>query len=776
MINKLSISKLIRIIAVFMAVILSLTAVSCGKKEPEQTSDASQTAVSSPEPSAPSVSEPDESQPAQTAADPYASGSEKDVRIAAGSISGKASPLFSGDEISGKVMRLTQEPLLRTDSTGAPDWENSIAEFEFVKNDSASSSGSTVCRVTLKDSVGFSDASSVTADDIIFTYYVAADSSYHGPYRDAVKCIRGLNEYRVNNTGAGDKEVTDELVRSSLDTDPDVLQAISREVVRPLFETEKIWCEQNWQSYADRGFGRSAEELFINLYIKVISVDYDPSGKDFDRIVEDAVKLYGGDYKTLGVYYRGDASFFEKEAIAVARTTLEDKIYGPAEGHQVDRIEGLTRIDDRTVEFTFDTDKAAVIRAAFSLPVQSRRHSGGEYNYNVNLFGVTRDDVENIHIGSYDAFGAGRYVVSGYEDIDKTDKETSVSLKRNERYYQSPQSSPEKLTLVSGSGLEALKDRNADAAVITYEEASDKAAYDAAVSEPGIRKASFGTGYCTYVGINASKVRVGNDTDSEASRALRAALLTALSANRQYFIDYYDLNDFACVRDSLSSAGSWLDIPVVPAFERAEDGSSLYSDDMEFDEWQQAATEAVKELLKKAGYKYSQASGKFTSAPEGAQMSYTLVLDPTVAFNQAAWAMAKQATGILETMGLKFEFERPGDLSGFIDLIDGSHQLWISSVQLSEFADADFYSSSANGVLFGHRDSRLEKLCGALRTETVPKDAAAIFAEITKSFSDDALLLPLYEKQDVAVARTDRNFSFTRWSEMADIPGLKGQG
>ncbi len=246
------------------------------------------------------------------------------VVISTGAFAGSRTPLFADTVGDLRIEDLTQVKLLGHTSSGAPDYEGSIATFRMSQNEAENT---TTVTVRVKDGIVFADSADLTVDDIIFTYYVIADSSYNGYYRPSVSILKGLSGYRVNNTGADSVRITDEMVAQALSEDADVMLAVSDNIIRPVLEKERQWCEDNWSSYADRGYGSSAADFFISLYILPMMVDYDASGKDFDRIVEEAVEIYGADYRSLGMYYRGSSSYFEDEALVLSRKKLEEKYY-----------------------------------------------------------------------------------------------------------------------------------------------------------------------------------------------------------------------------------------------------------------------------------------------------------------------------------------------------------------------------------------------------------------------------------------------------------------
>ena len=416
-----------RITAFLLSLVLCLCCISCNRVPDVETVPVSST----DEADVTTEAETDESTPADAL---------RYSVISTGEFEGENAPLFAKTDGDRYIETLTQVKLLDYNSDGSPDWDNGIATIKVLSNEQE---GTTTCTIALKDGVLFSDGSKMTVDDLIFTYYVAGDISYDGPYRDAVSILHGLSSYRVNNTGADMVTVTDEMVNASFTEDADVMLAISDQIVRPVLAGEKEWCEENWSSYSDRGYGKSPSDFFVSLYILPMDVNYDSSGKDFDRVIEDAVNLYGADYKSLGMYYRGNSTYFDNDARRIARRTLESKLYGQYGGEEIFSISGIERVDDRTLKLTFDSLIASEVEAALNLPVLSLNHCGNKgYNYEEEYFGVNRGDVSFVRTRSEDAFGAGRYILKTSENTQM------IKLIRNERYYALDKEIPKDIKLV----------------------------------------------------------------------------------------------------------------------------------------------------------------------------------------------------------------------------------------------------------------------------------------------------------------------------------------
>lgn len=74
----------------------------------------------------------------------------------------------------------------------------------------------TTYTIRLRDGVTFSDGTPMTADDLIFTYYVLCDPSYDGGYVVDEQQILGMEAYRKNNSAAPGVTVSSEEISALL--------------------------------------------------------------------------------------------------------------------------------------------------------------------------------------------------------------------------------------------------------------------------------------------------------------------------------------------------------------------------------------------------------------------------------------------------------------------------------------------------------------------------------------------------------------------------------
>ena len=131
-----------------------------------------------------------------------------------------------------------------------------------------------------------------------------------------------------------------------------------------------------------------------------------------------------------------------------------------------------------------------------------------------------------------------------------------------------------------------------------------------------------------YIGINASTVNIYDEWGSDASKNLRRALATILTVYRDVAIDSYYGETAAVINYPISST-SWAapqptDEGYQVAFAVDVNGNPIYTAEMTADERYAAAEQAAMGFFEAAGYTVE--DGKVTVAPDGAQMSFEIIV------------------------------------------------------------------------------------------------------------------------------------------------------
>ena len=107
------------------------------------------------------------------------------VYLSYSDMAGDFCPFWAKTDGDRLVVSLTQLGLISKDNRPAP------AEIRKLNNED----GSTSIIISLRSGLVCSDGFPLTADDLIFTYYVLLDQDYDGPYQIRTLPIRGLSAY-----------------------------------------------------------------------------------------------------------------------------------------------------------------------------------------------------------------------------------------------------------------------------------------------------------------------------------------------------------------------------------------------------------------------------------------------------------------------------------------------------------------------------------------------------------------------------------------------------
>ena len=284
----------------------------------------------------------------------------------------------------------------------------------------------TVYNFKLREDVTFSDGEPLTADDLIFTYYVLSDTDYDGNATFYSTNIKGMKNYRLNSTAAD--SITDEDVANTLADMPDEVAArVKDELMVPLLTSEYEWAQTAWEDYADDYGVANGDEFFAMLYAK--DENYSVDGKDQDTIINEIADQYGKDYLALAAAY-GDEAFFDEDAATIASEYLVEQKTAAGEGEEVANIEGIKKLGDYEVEVTTDGFEATTIYQ-LGVIVEPMHYYGDAslYDYDNNQFGFTRGDLSAVRDKSNQPLGAGPYKFVKYEN-------KTVYMEANENYYK----------------------------------------------------------------------------------------------------------------------------------------------------------------------------------------------------------------------------------------------------------------------------------------------------------------------------------------------------
>ena len=761
--------------------------------------------------------------------------------IGSGAFSEKFSPFFYDTIYDRHVVELTQVKLLTTDRTGAIVFNASEGEtrpyngVDYFYNgiadtavDYDEASDTTKYTVKLRDDIYFSDGVQATADDIIFTYYVFLDPAYVGSTTLRTYPIIGLQDYLTQTTSdvyAKYETLANGIIEAGRDhewTDADAWTQEQQDAYWALidgrwtFEVQGIVDYVN-AKYADKAaeaLGVSADEIAAEPGLKIAAgmtlwgfgdvadgVLTAKSGKTF--------KLADGEFPTIEDYvaetveaYAGDANeFFSTEStnsdnqsiLSYAKDTFISDLgsQDPEMGEGIPNISGIRKVDDYTVEITTDGYEAPTIYQLFEGYLAPMHYYGDpeQYDYDNNMFGHPYNDLSIVEAKTNHPMGAGPYKFIRYEN-------KVAYFEASEHYFdgepvtkevQYRETNTNEFVAALSAGTIDVGDMSGSKS--NYEEI---ASYNSNGDINGdvvntIKVDNLGYG---YIGMNADTMNVGGEPGSEASKNLRRGIATVFSVYRDTAYDSY-YGEAASVINYPISNTSWAapqktDPDYKVAFSVDVDGNDIYTDDMDAEAKYAAALDAAVGFFKAAGYTFDEATGKFTAAPEGAKMSYEVIIGGDGTGDHPSFAVLTDAQAALAKIGIDIRINDPADGSVMWDALDaGKQEMWCAAWQST--IDPDMYQvyHSSGIVGRGGSDSNHYHIADPDLDEAIvlarQSDDQAYRKQVYKTaldiIVDWAVEIPAYQRQNATIYSSQRivpesmlpdSTTFLLWDEAID--------
>ena len=272
-----------------------------------------------------------------------------------------------------------------------------------------------------------------------------------------------------------------------------------------------------------------------------------------------------------------------------------------------------------------------------------------------------------------------------------------------------------------------------------------------------------------YIGLSSDNMKVGTDKNSEESRNLRKAFATVLAAQRDTVINSY-YGEMAAVIQYPISNTSWAapkpaDEGYRLAYSTDVDGNAIYTADMTDEQKTDAALEAAKGFLLAAGYTFDDATGVFTAAPEGAGLTYEIIIPADGVGDHPAFGILTAAKEAFATIGITLEINDPADSNELWNKLDaGNGEMWAAAWGATP--DPDMYQvyHSSNQIGLGGTDSNkygvddatLDELIMAARNSADQSYRKATYKECLEIIMDWAVELPTYQRQNAVLFSTQR--------------------
>ena len=626
-----------------------------------------------------------------------------------------------------------------------------LGDCDIVENDD----GTVDYNITIRNDVKFEDGEPLTIDDAIFSMYVYCDPTYDGAATLFSCPIEGMEEYRAGMA------TLSSLLAAAGEKNTDFT----------------LWTKEQqdafWAAVNDGGV-KYAQEIVDYCIANSYGTDVATSAAAWGYDGLAATATAKDFFLAIGDNYGWNFSSMEKETAGTALSDLiPADVYaystaGIKTGDSAASITGIKRTGDysMTIHMT-KVDATALYQLSF---VVSPLHYYGDpaaYDYNNNKFGFTKGDLSTIKAKGTVPKGAGPYKFVSYEN-------GTVTMEANENYFDGcpkikyvlfkETSSADMLTGISTGTYDLTADASFNKDAVTTIKG-----YNSNGELDGDKYTVYtvdNLGY-GYIGMNANLIKVGDQSGSDQSKALRKGLATLLAVYRDTVIDSY-YGDLANVIQYPISNTSWAapkpaDDGYAIAFSKDVDGKDIYTADMTDEQKYDAALQAAIGFFKAAGYTWDDASKTFTAAPAGASMSYEVIIPADGSGDHPAYGILTNTKDALAKIGLTLQINDVSDGNILWDgLGAGTVEMWAAAWQATPDPDMYqiYYSENIpenGGTNHYHiQDSQLDKLIVDARSSVDQAYRKATYKDCLNIILDWAVEIPDYQRVNATLVSTER--------------------
>lgn len=710
--------------------------------------------------------------------------SDTPLVIASQDMSEKFSEFFAASVPDQQIADMTAAPLLENDRAGEIIMNGIKGETKEYNGTDYTYTGIADCNITenadgtvdydftLRDDVKFSDGEPLTADDLIFTYYVYCDPSYDGGAALGSLPIVGLDAYQ-----SGSEVLYKYLLEKGADNTD--FSVVTEDQQKKFFETDLPKAGEEFaQSIVDYCLANfDASEAKNEIAFSMENYGYGATNDDgtfSSAYTGKTWTLEGDDVPTLADFwddlcanpkYEGDIlAMADAEKASTTLADCFDDSYKAAvqTGDSADHIEGIKKTGDYSVKVTLSTVDATALSQLGKITVQPMHYYGdaSAYDYDNNQFGFTKGDLSSVRAKTSTPMGAGAYKFVKYEN-------KTVYMEANENYWRGE---PKTKNIQFKTTSEADMVPGVVQGTVDISSPSlSKAALEQICSENSngeengdtlsITKTDY-NGY-GYIGMNSKNVCVGGDNASEQSKDLRKAIATVLAVYRDVAIDSY-YGDAASVINYPISNTSWAapqksDADYKAAFSTDVNGNPIYTDGMSEDEKYDAALQAALGYFEAAGYTVQ--DGKLTAAPEGAKLEYELMIGGGGNGDHPSFAVVTAASEALAKIGFKLDINDLADSSILWNATEaGTAEIWCAAWAAT--LDPDMYqvydSNGGSAYMYEIKSPELDQMVEDGRTNTDQTYRKAVYKEALDFIVDFAVEIPVYQRQECSLYSTER--------------------
>ncbi len=730
----------------------------------------------------------------------------------------KFSPFFSDSGYDADVAAMTQISLMTTDRVGGVIFnaiEGETVAYNGVdylytgpadlKVEYDEASDTTKYSAKIREDLVFSDGVPVTIDDVIFTYYTILDPAFTGASSLGSYDIVGLQDYQTKTTSevfdkysaivdgilaAGDDHVWVE-TDSWTEAQQDDFWAKLKALWITDIEAVVTACNgQYFSYYEEEGFAADVVSADDNFEIMIGMAVWNFGHVNADGLFEGVVTGTTWDlvdtFPTIEDYYleayaayggMPDAWIDAGESMvgdaltpqAVTKFVGE---WGPADEALADfeapNISGIVKTGDYSVEVTVKGFEAPAVYSILGAQITPLHYYGDAamYDYENNMFGFEFGDMSLQESVTATPLGAGAYKYVEYNN-------KVVYFAANELFYRgAPKIQEIQFKETESADVpSALQTGTADAGELSYNKArfAEIQSYnsDGEISGDVITMSKVDNLGYGYIGISADHVNVAGEPGSDASKNLRKAIATALAVYRDVGIDSYYGEGASVINYPISNT-SWAapqstDDDYRLAFSVDVDGNPIYTADMSPDEKYAAAQAASLGFFEAAGY--TVVDGAITAAPEGAEMSYELLVGGDGTGDHPAFAIVTDASALLAEIGFDLDIVDLVDWTVILDTMDADTlELWAAAWGAS--IDPDMYQLYHTDSAFGAggsddnhgaiRDAELDELILAARISADQNYRKGVYKEALEIVMDWATEIPNYQRKNAIIFSTVR--------------------
>lgn len=306
---------------------------------------------------------------------------EEKTDLYVGEISQELSPFFyvtQGDQNVLSLMYLKVADIEEQEGT-----VETAGKIQTLKNQGADNT--TVYRITIEEGKKDSQGNLLTAEDLLFNYYLRCESGYRGIDQVNQVEIVGLQEYQLGATGKKCIWRQKKIEKALAAPDKALRKRIRQELIIPILQKEYSWIEG---LYEQKKYEKLTQKypkpqlLFARFYAG--DVTYKGKGKNREEIIKEIAKQYKGDYKKL-------SKITGENYEAIAKCIAIEKLFGNPSLQKMS-IEGIRKIDEYTIE------------------IETEGFKEKDKEKLANIFLLSRHSQQDIREGKYFSVGTGGYV------------------------------------------------------------------------------------------------------------------------------------------------------------------------------------------------------------------------------------------------------------------------------------------------------------------------------------------------------------------------------